>query len=229
MLKELLEKNFEVVMTFRRTLSQETDRGCALMAASYLENELSQLLKSKLIGTKKQIDSLFEFNGPLGTFSSRIKMSYALGLISKETQNDLDIIRDIRNKFGHMYQPIDFETQQIKEKINNLKSHFHEKSVKPRSIFTNTVLGVLAEIHAETATASKFPEKKSRDFDEQWKKDVKKNAEVNAKEVIEDITKKWDTVQSQEELTKMMANGLLSRMFNDKLKQAAKNKNSSTE
>ncbi|GAA4083465.1 hypothetical protein [Mucilaginibacter panaciglaebae] len=77
---KIIGERYEEVMSFRQELTKETDRGCALMAGSFLEFELQKLIASKLVGTSKVINELFDFNGPLGTFSSRIKMSYSLGL-----------------------------------------------------------------------------------------------------------------------------------------------------
>jgi DNA-binding MltR family transcriptional regulator len=81
--QKLITENLTIIMNFRRELTKETDRGCALMAASFLDYELEKLLREKLVGSKNHLDTLFEFNGPLGTFSSRIRLSYSLGLIPK--------------------------------------------------------------------------------------------------------------------------------------------------
>src|SRR5690606_31044209 len=133
--------------------SHESDRGCALMAAAFLESEIENLLKIKLIGTNSFIKELFSFNGPLGTFSSKIKMAYSLGLISKYTMGDLDIIRRIRNSFGHEYKPLSFETKEIKDQVNALKHTMYEiEGIRTRAIFTNTVLGQLSFITASQVT-----------------------------------------------------------------------------
>jgi hypothetical protein len=95
-LKETVVANLATVMEFRHTLNSETDRGCALMAAAFLENELEKLLRKTLIGTNKQKDDLFMFNGPLGTFSAKIKIAYASGLLSENNFHDLELIRKIR-------------------------------------------------------------------------------------------------------------------------------------
>ena len=55
------DENFEALMEFRNQLDSETDRGCSLMAASYLDYELERLLREKLVGEKKHLDLLFYF------------------------------------------------------------------------------------------------------------------------------------------------------------------------
>ena len=53
-------------------LNKESDRGCCLLAVSFLDNELKLLLEKKLVGSAKQKKEILGFNGALGTFSSRI-------------------------------------------------------------------------------------------------------------------------------------------------------------
>lgn len=115
-----MKENILEWVTFRSELSKESDRGCALLAASHLDFLIEELLRVKMIGTKKQVNSLFEFNGPLGTFSSRILISYSMGLISKAYVNDLQIIRKIRNEFGHSPSIIDFKNDKIASLCANL-------------------------------------------------------------------------------------------------------------
>jgi DNA-binding MltR family transcriptional regulator len=145
---EEMKTNFEVVYQFRTTLTAETDRGCSLMAASYLEAQLEAVLQKIFVGTIKQKNDLFGFNGPVGTFSSKIKIAFAIGLISEEHFNDLNWIRKIRNEFGHDFKPIGFDTSHISNLVKNLKSHYFEQTeVGERDVFTNTVLSVLAHIY----------------------------------------------------------------------------------
>lgn len=173
-MNDFFTQNTKLVFAFRQTLDLETDRGCALMAASFLESELEKVLKDKLVGTAGQINELFEFNGPLGTFSSKIKMAFCIGVINKQTLNDLDLIRRIRNEFGHDHEPIDFVTNKIKSRIDNLTLHFYEKGdATPRKIFTNAVLGNLALIHGAYIRIKKFKESKEVNYTQEMKNQAK--------------------------------------------------------
>jgi DNA-binding MltR family transcriptional regulator len=98
--------DFDSALEFRTTLNPETDRGCALMAAAYLDERLGEFMKGYFVDDSKVADDLLEQSRPLGTFSSRIDMAYALGLISEEEHRGLHPIRRIRNDFGHVAQPI---------------------------------------------------------------------------------------------------------------------------
>lgn len=191
------EENTRKVFAIRHELTKESDRGCALMASSFLDNELMILLQDKFVGQKKFREDLFEANGPLGTFSSRIKLAYALGFISKEIRDEFDLIRKIRNEFGHKYEAINFETDPIRSWILNLKQTFYKKDAKPRSIFNNTVLGVLSFIHAESIQRKKFEEKKHFEISQENRDALRENSEILSSLIIDIVKKNKDEREQQ--------------------------------
>ena len=67
------------VLELRNMLGEESDRGCVLSAAAFLDNELGKLLKSVLVQDDKLSKVLFEGYGPLATFSARIDLAYIKG------------------------------------------------------------------------------------------------------------------------------------------------------
>jgi hypothetical protein len=108
-------KKYEEFKAFRAALTKETDRGCALFAASYLDKALSDLLYCALAYDPKIETDLFNgANSPLHSFSSKIKFVFYLGKLSKVERADLDLIRKVRNEFAHNAEAIDFETERIK-------------------------------------------------------------------------------------------------------------------
>jgi len=120
----------------RNELEKESDRGCALVAAAYLENQITELLEDFFIKqSKKDSDSLFDFNGPVGTFSSKIKMCLALGLIPKEISNGLDIVRKIRNEFAHLHEPLNFNTESMSQRVVALLPEISVENTVPREAF----------------------------------------------------------------------------------------------
>ena len=96
--KEFLKKQLREFVAFRRALTDESDRGCALFAAAYLDKALSDVLFLSLVENKKIEAELFEGNAPLATFSSRIKLAFYLGKISTACRSDLETIRKIRDR-----------------------------------------------------------------------------------------------------------------------------------
>jgi len=95
---------------FFETLAAESPRGLALVASSFLEEALQELLDTAVQSnlTTKEVDELF--NGPqspAGSFRSRTLLCYALGLIDKNMKNALDHVRKkIRNKCAHRTEPV---------------------------------------------------------------------------------------------------------------------------
>lgn len=86
-------------------LLNESDRGCVLVMSSDIENSVRDLLKDLFNSSSdlsnKKMKNLFDYTGPLGTFSSIIKVSNAIGLIDQKLYEDLERIREIRNSAAH--------------------------------------------------------------------------------------------------------------------------------
>jgi|APLak6261663543_1056040.scaffolds.fasta_scaffold12968_1 DNA-binding MltR family transcriptional regulator len=101
----------------------ESDRGCVLVGAAVLEQRLEDIYLEQFernqIPQKLQRD-LFNSNGPLSTFSSKIKLAYSLGYIDKSTFHDLEAIRKIRNEFAHTSNQVDFINHSVSKTIESL-------------------------------------------------------------------------------------------------------------
>lgn len=145
-------ETLDEVIEFRLSLSKETDRGCALMAGAFLDDQLQRLLRKALVDDKSAVDILFDFSSSLGTFSGRIKMCYALGLIPKDAMRDLDLIRKIRNDFGHDAKPLDFADSKIASRSREL-SYVTREGGSTRARFTNAALCVCAILHVATESS----------------------------------------------------------------------------
>lgn len=103
-------------------LEQKDERSIALIGGTFCEMALEQILKAFLPDDEKDVQKLFEFNQPLGSFSNKISMAFCLGLIDKLIRRDLDLIRKIRNKFAHdLYAS--FANHQISQWCRELKFH----------------------------------------------------------------------------------------------------------
>src|SRR5829696_108003 len=97
----------EFLDKFRETVN-ETDRGKALVLTAWLDDALEQFLRTRVVQEKKLIENLFDQDRPLGTFSARINVAYAFGLVSEGVYRDLHAIREIRNRFAHERNLISF-------------------------------------------------------------------------------------------------------------------------
>jgi hypothetical protein len=96
----------------------QNDRACGILHASWVELALTAAIK---IFLKPDAPSaLFDFNGPLGSFASKIMMAHGLGLFGSNTNHDLGLIRTIRNEFAHCQLPLRFDIPAVKAVCDHL-------------------------------------------------------------------------------------------------------------
>lgn len=187
--QEFLKKQLSEFVAFRRALTDESDRGCALFAAAYLDKALSDVLFLSLVENKKIETELFEGNAPLATFSSRIKLAFYLGKISAACRSDLEVIRKIRNDFAHDASLISFDTQSIADRCRSLAFSYQLKEARPRAHFTAACSGILGMLQT-TAIKSEAPKAKPDDCPtEEQKAKTRENAEMAFKQAQEEHEK----------------------------------------
>lgn len=88
--EQFISDRFDLVTVFPEGLDGETDRGCALMAAEYLSNQLGELLRAYFVDDAEACDSVLEGgNATLSTFSARIDLAYLLGLVGPAARREL--------------------------------------------------------------------------------------------------------------------------------------------
>ncbi|TDP17953.1 hypothetical protein [Halanaerobium congolense] len=146
----LIEFATEDIFKFQFILLRETDRGVALMAAAYLENSIEDLLNKYFIKDISSKEDPFNKYGFLLSFSSKIDLAYMLGLISNKTKRELNWIREMRNKFAHSADFIDFKKQSFADKCNNLNDYERSEELSPRDIFINAVFRLSGIIYKTT-------------------------------------------------------------------------------
>ncbi|EOA7749613.1 MltR family transcriptional regulator [Escherichia coli] len=96
------------------------ERGLILSLAAFSEDALGKMLLTFMLDNKASKELIEGFNAPLGTFSSRIKACFSLGLITEGQYKDLELLRKIRNKFSHSWENISIEDQDISQQIKEL-------------------------------------------------------------------------------------------------------------
>ena len=98
---------------------RDSDRAAAILAASYLEEALGDYIKSFLV-EDSSIEGMFEGYGSLSSFSARIEIAFALGLVTKRMRDDLNFIRKIRNFFAHHPTETSFQVSPVRDWCSNL-------------------------------------------------------------------------------------------------------------
>jgi DNA-binding MltR family transcriptional regulator len=76
------------------------DRTAAIIAATVVEARLSSALEKRFQRDEKIQSEFFRSSGPLGSFSAKIDLAYLMGSLTKDAWHDLDLMKNIRNKFA---------------------------------------------------------------------------------------------------------------------------------
>lgn len=99
-----------------------TDRHAAIAAAAAVEHALKQAISTHLL-PNADLKAVFDNypGSPLGSFDARITMAASLGILLAVYEEDLHVIRRIRNLFAHSMLPITFEQDDVKELVDELR------------------------------------------------------------------------------------------------------------
>jgi hypothetical protein len=144
------------IIALTNLLGKETDRGCALVAGSYLDAELKKLLKANLVEDKPTFEKLFAQDRPLGSFSARIDCSYLIGLIPRTARQDLHLIRKIRNNFAHELWNLSFDSPSIRSRCAQLRYHPAQiKGLTARRRFMGVIPALAGGIHVALLRSNK--------------------------------------------------------------------------
>ena len=99
-------------------LGQESDRATMILSAAMVEDFLVHALEWRMPSlNKEEHDRIFNFEGPLGSFSNRIRLAHGLGIIDRTRKRALEIIKEIRNVAAHAHAPLNFDTPAIRAAI----------------------------------------------------------------------------------------------------------------
>ena len=114
-------------------LSADMDDTSAVIAAvTTFDRFLAILITSNLNKqpTASALSAVFDYPGPLSSFSAKIDLCYAMGWFTDEMKHDFDIIRTIRNKFCHSDRPISFSHPEISALISRIKFGVNSAEMK---------------------------------------------------------------------------------------------------
>ena len=134
---------FKRELTLMTEVETQSDRGCAIIATSWLEEELKAALKSVLSGNERAWKKLFSSTAPLANFSSKIELAALIGIIDESTYFDLHAIRKIRNEFAHEittadHEALSFDAPHIRDRCYSLRAIANESCNTPRKAFVRS-------------------------------------------------------------------------------------------
>lgn len=121
-----LERYFDLNQTlyqFSRLFQEETnERAAAIVGGAFLDTLLEHILVEFLVEDEKEVKQMLGPEQPLGTYGSRIRAVYCLGLIGAIIRDDLRLVGKIRNRFAHDLHA-SFEDEPIRSWCLSLKWH----------------------------------------------------------------------------------------------------------
>jgi hypothetical protein len=100
-IEELQERLIQETTNFVVSLAKEGERAAVVLGAARLDVSLERLLKKLMRPHPRGSDNLFDPDRPVGSFSAKIALAYRLGVIDRNFEHALQMIRKIRNAFAH--------------------------------------------------------------------------------------------------------------------------------
>nr|WP_249151159.1 MltR family transcriptional regulator [Bradyrhizobium sp. JYMT SZCCT0180] len=98
-------------------------RGSILAGTSLIEDVLEGAISHTFSHlSKNELKELFEGTAPLSTFSAKIKIAYAIGVVGPMTRHDLEKLRELSNAFAHSARHLTFELPEIASIVRSLNA-----------------------------------------------------------------------------------------------------------
>ena len=97
-------------------IANETDRSLVVLSATRIEDALKQKLLDALPRMTNKLEmALFDIMKPISTFSSKIDLGEALGVVDSYFAKRLHTLREMRNGCAHSSKHISFQTPVLEE------------------------------------------------------------------------------------------------------------------
>ncbi len=140
--------NLKEFLPFLDSLNAESERGGVLISSSYIENLLGEIIRNFLLDVSSANKLLDGGYSPLSSFSSRIQLTYCLGLISEQEYKELETIRKIRNIFAHKMKA-SFKDKKLVDLCHNLKfsaANYNNIKVTSSGRFTTSAVAIILNL-----------------------------------------------------------------------------------
>lgn len=164
--KRLVPEYYDDTHEVNQELNDQTDRGIAIVGAAFLDAKLEMALKVYFVEGLSNNDYKDLFDGPvtpLGTFSAKVRVARAVGLIGAKTFNDLKLINTIRNRFAHELSITSFNEPSIAElcaklQLTEIGFMGRKSPLESRTMFIHSVLLIMNLLYSEIVAGSDIGE-----------------------------------------------------------------------
>ena len=137
--KEAVKITVDVQHRLELALENESPRGMVLLSLSWIDHMLERKLAAEFCrGSRKERESLFTVGGPFHGLSAKMQIAYCAGWIGDDLYHDLKILRGIRNNLAHRIEACSSNANEIREKLEQLRS--------PHEIYSDWMMVRVAEI-----------------------------------------------------------------------------------
>ncbi len=151
-------------------LESQTDRGAAIVGAALLDAKIERALRLSFVPglRKREFGDLFEGPvAPLGSFSGKVRVPHALGLIGDRSRADLKLIGKIRNEFAHKLEVKSFNESPINEWCESLSLADmtfvgQQPPTMARQRFVQAVVNIMHLLYSELVAGSPLGQKPSK-------------------------------------------------------------------
>jgi DNA-binding MltR family transcriptional regulator len=133
-----------------------------MVAVAFIDSFLRGLLTLHFVDlSKNDFVSIFGPERPLASFSAKIKICHAFGLIGAKTAHDLNVLREVRNAFAHGLRKMNFKTREVRDLLLSchcVKDVPHYKKLSSRKLFFEVVSIISTHIGVkQTSSPAKAP------------------------------------------------------------------------
>ncbi len=119
-------------------ISEESDRGAVIVAASILDEKLGEILKVFLLPPSTKKDDLLDgAYAPLGSFSAKIELSFRLGIIRQPIRQQLMLFKSIRNDVAHRLSVASLQDEKCRSRLAEI--------LKTTPDITDSIIETLAQ------------------------------------------------------------------------------------
>ena len=120
----------------------ETDRGSVILLTTAVEDQLTRRIKAEMVDlTSDESNRLFGPDAPLGSFSAKIKLGYALGAIDGDISSICDLLREMRNACAHSGRPVSFADPELSDVMQAAFSYTSDEYTSPDAYKAIDMLG----------------------------------------------------------------------------------------
>lgn len=121
-----MNSNQDPGLEYFRLLFDESHRGCVILVAEKLNETLKELHLSHINSLASPSDSLLKklrkTLTPHASFSTRIRLGHKHGLVEKETYDDLEWVRKLRNTAAHSTTVFSFRSSAVRDRVHALQA-----------------------------------------------------------------------------------------------------------